>query len=167
MTMADSTPNPHSMMRRLIRPFEYRHLHAVGGVRLAAGGFQLGVGLVLASLGRQARTNRERRKCYGWAAWFLGMAALQLLGGCMDLTVASSERRRPGRHFQPGVGPHIDQSYGLIRPGPGVGASGAIARSELPECAEGQRPELRAEWQRRCSGVQHNADDEVFAEFVG
>ena len=93
MTMADNTSPAQSVMRRLIRPFEYRHLYAVGGVRLAAGGFQLGVGLVLVSLGRQARTDRERRKCYGWAAWFLGMAGLQLLGGYMDMTVASSERR--------------------------------------------------------------------------
>jgi hypothetical protein len=93
MTTADNTPTPHSVMRRLIRPFEYRHLHGVGGVRLTAGGFHLGVGLVLVSLGRQAGTDRERRKCYGWAAWFLGMAALQLLGGSMDLTVASAERR--------------------------------------------------------------------------
>jgi hypothetical protein len=93
MTMAGSTGPAHAVMRRLIRPFEYRHLHAVGGVRLAAGGFQLGVGLVLISLGRQARTDRERRKCYGWAAWFLGMAGVQLLGGYLDMTVASSERR--------------------------------------------------------------------------
>lgn len=91
--MADNPARPHSVMRRLIRPFECRHLHAVGGVRLAAGGFQLGVGLVLVSLGRQARTDRDRRKCYGWAALFLGMAGLQLLGGYLDMTVASSERR--------------------------------------------------------------------------
>jgi hypothetical protein len=90
--MADKTSPAHPVMRRLIRSFEYRHLHAVGGTRLAAGGFQLGVGLVLVSLGRQARTDQERLKCYGWAAGFLGMAALQLLGGYMDMTVASSER---------------------------------------------------------------------------
>jgi hypothetical protein len=36
-------------------------------------------------------------KCYGWAGWFLGMAALQLLGGYMDITVASSERRPPAK----------------------------------------------------------------------
>jgi|HubBroStandDraft_1064217.scaffolds.fasta_scaffold471063_1 hypothetical protein len=93
--VADNTAPARRMMRRLIRPFEYRHLHAVGGVRLAAGGFHLGVGLVLVSLGRQAGTDRERRKCYGWAAWFLAMAALQLLGGSMDMTVASSERPPP------------------------------------------------------------------------
>jgi hypothetical protein len=90
----DNTTPPHPVMRRLIRPFEYRHLHAIGGVRLAAGGFQLGVGLVLVSLGRQAGNDRERRKCYGWAGWFLGMAALQFLGGYMDMSVASSERGR-------------------------------------------------------------------------
>jgi hypothetical protein len=93
--MADNTARPRPVLTRLIRPFEYRHLHAVGGVRLAAGGFQLGVGLVLVSLGRQARAEQERRKCYGWAACFLGMAALQLLGGYMDMNVASSERRPP------------------------------------------------------------------------
>jgi hypothetical protein len=95
MTMADNMATLHPVMRRLMRPFEYRHLHAVGGVRLVAGGFQLGVGLVLVSLGRQARTDQERRKCYSWAAGFLGMAALQLLGGSMDITVASSERQLP------------------------------------------------------------------------
>ncbi|HTZ91077.1 MAG TPA: hypothetical protein VMB74_01670 [Streptosporangiaceae bacterium] len=93
--MAENTTPAQSVMRRLIKPFEYRHLHAVGGVRLAAGGFQLGVGLVLVSLGRQARTEQERRKCYGWAACFLGMAGLQLAGGCMDMSVASSERQPP------------------------------------------------------------------------
>src|SRR5258708_20791053 len=98
MTMADNTSPAQSVMKCLIRPVEYRQRHGVGGVRLAAGGFQLGVCLVLVSLGRQARTDRERRKCYGWAAWLLGMAALQLLGGYMDMTVAGSERRPLPKH---------------------------------------------------------------------
>ena len=51
------------------------------GVRFAAGGFNLGLGLVLVSLGRSAGTDRERRKCYGLAAWFLVSAPLQFLGG--------------------------------------------------------------------------------------
>jgi hypothetical protein len=83
-----------SVMRRLIRPWEYRHLHAVANVRFAAGGFQLGVGLVLLSLGRQAGTDRERRKCYRWATWFVGMSALQFTGGIMDLVAARSEPPR-------------------------------------------------------------------------
>ena len=93
----DSTTPSRSVtaMRRLIRPFaaagvgrwEYRHRRAVAGVRFAAGGFNLGIGLVLLSLGRSAGTDRERRKCYGWAAWFLVSAPLQFLGGYMDMTV--------------------------------------------------------------------------------
>jgi hypothetical protein len=89
----DITPS-RSVMRRLIRPWEYRHLQAVANLRFAGGGFQLGVGLVLLSLGRQAGTDRERRKCYGWAAWFLGMSALQFTGGIIDVVAARSEPSR-------------------------------------------------------------------------
>jgi hypothetical protein len=90
----DNTTRSRSVMRRLIRPWEYRHLHAVANVRFAAGGFQLGVGLVLLSLGRQARSDRERSKCYRWAAWFLGMSALQFTGGIVDVVAARSEPPR-------------------------------------------------------------------------
>jgi hypothetical protein len=90
-TPDDNRAPSGSVMRRLIRPWEYRHLHAVANVRFAAGGFQLGVGLVLLSLGRQARTDRERRRCYSWAAWFLGMSALQFTGGVIDVVAARSE----------------------------------------------------------------------------
>jgi hypothetical protein len=90
-----TTPwRPVTAMRRLIRPWEYRHRHAVAGVRFAAGGFNLGVGLVLVSLGRSAGTDRDRRKCYGFAAWFLVSAALQLLGGYLDTT---ADRSAPPR----------------------------------------------------------------------
>jgi hypothetical protein len=90
----DSATPSRSVMRRLIRPWEYRHLHAVANVRFTAGGFQLGVGLVLLSLGRQAGTDQERRKCYRWAACFLGMSALQFTGGFMDVVAARSESPR-------------------------------------------------------------------------
>ena len=79
-----------AVMRWLIRPWEYRHRRAMAGVRFTAGGFSLGIGLVLVSLGRKAGTDRERRKCYRFAAWFLGSAALQLLGGYMDMAVDRS-----------------------------------------------------------------------------
>lgn len=87
----DNTTSPRSVLRRLIRPWEYRHIHTVAGIRLAAGGFQLGVGAVLLSLGRQAGADRERRTYFRWAAWFLVMGALQLVGGSLDLTVARSK----------------------------------------------------------------------------
>ncbi len=86
----DTATPPRSVMRRLITPWQYRHLHAVAGVRLAAGGFHLGIGVVLLSLGHRAGTDRERRRCYRWAAWFLLMAALLLPGGYLDMTAARS-----------------------------------------------------------------------------
>lgn len=86
----ENTTPSRSVMRRLITPWEYRHLHAVANVRFAAGGFHLGIGLVLLSLGRRAGTAPERRKCYGWAAWFLVFAALQFSGGFLDVTAARS-----------------------------------------------------------------------------
>ena len=74
--------------QRLITPWEYRHLHASMAARFAGGGFQLGIGLVLLSLGKKAETDAERRKCYRLAAWFLVPAAGNFLGGLLDLTVA-------------------------------------------------------------------------------
>ena len=79
---------PRSGIQRLIAPWEYRHLHAVANVRFAAGGFQLGVGLVLLSLGRSAGTDQDRRKCYRWSAWFLVSAAGSFLGGYLDTIAA-------------------------------------------------------------------------------
>lgn len=86
----DRTPPSRSGLKRLITPWEYRHPHASMAARFAGGGFQLGVGLVLISLGRKAETDAERRQCYRWAAWFLVPAAGNFLGGLLDLTVARS-----------------------------------------------------------------------------
>ena len=86
----DNAAASRSVMRRLITPWEYRHLHAVAGVRFAAGGFHLGIGVVLLSLGHRAGTGQERRKCYRWAAWFLVFAALLFSGGYLDMTAARS-----------------------------------------------------------------------------
>jgi hypothetical protein len=87
----DSTTPLQSLMRRTMTPWEARHLRAVGSVRFAAGGFTLALGLVLVSLGRQAKTTEDRRKCYRYAAWFLSSAPLQFLGGYMDMKLADSE----------------------------------------------------------------------------
>ena len=62
---------PRPGLHRLISPWEYRHLRAAGATRLTAGGFQLGIGLVLVSFGRSAGTDQERRKMYRLSAWFL------------------------------------------------------------------------------------------------
>jgi hypothetical protein len=89
----DSITPTRSGWRRLITPWEYRHLRAFGSVRLAGGGFTVGLGAVLLSLGRKAGTAQERRKCYGWAAFFLIQGALQLLGGGMDMVADRSTPR--------------------------------------------------------------------------
>lgn len=86
----DIASSPRSGLERLIVPWEYRHLPAVATMRFTSGGFTLGVGLVLLSLGRSAGTARERRKCNGWAAFFLGLAALSFSGGLMDTMAARS-----------------------------------------------------------------------------
>jgi hypothetical protein len=91
----DGTTPARSGLRRLVTPWEYRHRRAVGGVRLAAGGFQAGVGAVLLSLGLQAGTSRERRTCFGWAAWFLVFGALNVLGGGLDLAADRAAPAKP------------------------------------------------------------------------
>jgi hypothetical protein len=80
---------PRSGMHRMISPWEYRHLRVSGATRVAAGGFQLGIGLVLVSLGRKAETDQERRKMYRLSAWFLVPAAGNLAGGYWYITLAS------------------------------------------------------------------------------
>jgi low temperature requirement protein LtrA len=85
---SDSTTPSRSGLKRLISPWEYRHLHASMAARFAFGGFQLGIGLVLVSLGRKAETDAERRKYYRLAAWFLVPAAGNFAGGLLDLSVA-------------------------------------------------------------------------------
>ena len=83
-----------SGMQRWITPWEYRHLRGSGFTRAAAGGFQLGIGLVLVSLGRKAGTDQERRKMYRLSAWFLVPAAGNLAGGYWYTTIASSATGR-------------------------------------------------------------------------
>jgi hypothetical protein len=85
---------PRPGMQRLISPWEYRHLRVSGVTRAAAGGFQLGIGLVLLSLGRSAGTDQERRKMYRLSAWFLVPAAGNLAGGYWYITIASSASAR-------------------------------------------------------------------------
>lgn len=83
-----SPPRPGA--HRLISPWEFRHLGVSGVTRAAAGGFQLGIGLVLLSLGRQAETEREKRKMYLLSACFLVPAAGNLAAGYWYAAIAGS-----------------------------------------------------------------------------
>ena len=75
---------PRTGMHRLINPWEYRHLRVVGGTRIAGGTVAASAGVVCLSYG-----------VYGWAAFFLVLAALNLAGGYWFLTIARSAPARP------------------------------------------------------------------------
>jgi hypothetical protein len=75
----DNTTPPRTGMRRLIPRFEFRHLRGFGVTRIAGASVQATAGLVCLSYG-----------VYGWAAFFLVLAALNLAGGCWYLTLARS-----------------------------------------------------------------------------
>ena len=72
---------PRSGMRRLINPLAYRHLRGFGVTHFAGGSIQLAAGLICLSYG-----------AYGWAAFFLVVAALNLAGGSWYLTIDQSAR---------------------------------------------------------------------------
>ena len=74
---------PRPGLQRLIVPFEYRHLRAFGVTRIAGGSAAAAAGLVCLSYG-----------VYGWAGFFLVLAALNLAGGSWYLTI---DRSAPAR----------------------------------------------------------------------
>jgi hypothetical protein len=70
---------PRTGMRRLISPVAYRHLRGFGVGHIAGGSVQAAAGLICLSYG-----------VYGWAAFFLGIAALNFAGGYWYLTIDRS-----------------------------------------------------------------------------
>ena len=74
---------PRPGMQRLINPWEYRHLRFVGGARIVGGSAAAAAGVVCLSYG-----------VYGWAAFFLILAALNLAGGGWFLAIARSTSAR-------------------------------------------------------------------------
>jgi hypothetical protein len=71
---------PRSGMRRLIIPYEYRHLRAFGAMRIAGGSVAVAAGLICLSYG-----------VYAWATLFLVLAAGNIAGGSWYLNIARSE----------------------------------------------------------------------------
>jgi hypothetical protein len=70
---------PRPGLQRLIWPFEYRHLRGFGVTRIGGGSVQAAAGLICLAYG-----------VYGWAAFFLVIAALNLAGGYWYLTIDRS-----------------------------------------------------------------------------
>jgi hypothetical protein len=74
---------PRPGLQRLINPWEYRNVRAFGITRIAGGSVAAAAGFICLSYG-----------VYGWAAFFLVLAALNLAGGRWYLTIARSASAR-------------------------------------------------------------------------
>jgi hypothetical protein len=77
-----ATP-PRSGMRRLINPIAYRHPRALAVMHIVGGSVAAAAGIVCLAY-----------SVYGWAAFFLVLAAGNLAGGYWYVTIA---RERPPR----------------------------------------------------------------------
>ena len=73
---------PRRGMHLLIHPWAYRHLRFFGVGHVAGGSIQAAAGIICLSYG-----------VYGWAGFFLVIAALNLAGGSWYLTI---DRSAPG-----------------------------------------------------------------------
>jgi hypothetical protein len=80
----DNTAPLRSGMRRIFPPWEYRHLRAWAAARIAAGTGMVGLGAVTLVEGSFTT------EAIGWAAIFFFGAALALVAGYWELTIARS-----------------------------------------------------------------------------
>jgi hypothetical protein len=78
-----NTTPPRTGMRRLILPIEYRHLSIWGRVRIGSGIFLIFCGLATLSVAS-----------YGWTAFFLVLAPLEIAAGYWYITIARSASPR-------------------------------------------------------------------------
>ena len=74
---------PRPGMQRLIHPWEYRRLRFFGVTRIAAGSVAAAAGFICLAYG-----------VWGWAAFFLVVGALSIVGGCWELAIARSASER-------------------------------------------------------------------------
>jgi len=74
---------PRPGMQRLIIPLAYRHLRVFGVMAVAGAVVAAGIGAFILSY-----------SAYGWAAFFLAVAALNLATGYWYLTIARSQSAR-------------------------------------------------------------------------
>ncbi len=74
---------PRPGLQRLINPWEYRHLRAFGAIRIFGGSVAAAAGVICLLYG-----------VYGWAAFFLVIAALNFVGGSWYLTIDRSMSAR-------------------------------------------------------------------------
>ena len=77
-----------SGMQRIISPWEYRHLRVFAGVRIAAGAALVGLSVVTLNFGG------NDGKTYGWALFFLVLAAANVAFASWELNIAGSAAAR-------------------------------------------------------------------------
>lgn len=75
---------PRSGARLIISPWEYRHLRAWAGVRIASGIVLVGLGVVTVSFGG------NDWETYGWTMAFLAAAAANVAFAYWELCIARS-----------------------------------------------------------------------------
>jgi hypothetical protein len=74
---------PRSGIQRIIAPWVYRHLRFFGTAHTAGGSVGAAAGIICLAY-----------SAYGWAAFFLVIAALNLAGGLWYLSIARSASNR-------------------------------------------------------------------------
>lgn len=79
---------PRSGMRRILSPWEYRHLRAWAGVRTASGIVLVGLGVVTLAFGG------NDGKTFGWTMLFLTLAAAEFATAYWELTIVRSVSAR-------------------------------------------------------------------------
>jgi hypothetical protein len=70
---------PRHGLALLLAPYEYRHLRFFGILRLVGAAVAAVPGAICLAY-----------SAYGWAAFFLGIGALNLAGGCWELSIDRS-----------------------------------------------------------------------------
>ncbi len=71
---------PRRGLRRVINPWEYRHLRGFAITHIAGGSLAAAAGVVCLSYA-----------AYGWAAFFVAVAALNVAAGCWYLAIVRSQ----------------------------------------------------------------------------
>jgi hypothetical protein len=74
---------PRPGLQRLINPWEYRHIGFSGAARIVGGTVATVAGIICLAY-----------SAWGWAAFFLVIAALNLAGGSWYLSIARSQSAR-------------------------------------------------------------------------
>jgi signal transduction histidine kinase len=106
----DYVPSERSVLERiLIRPWEYRHLRFIAGVRISAGIVSVSLGVVtLAFGGADAET-------YGWTMAFVAIGAANLAFGYWDINIAYRPSARRVRELEQSRARLVDDSAARLR----------------------------------------------------